>query len=145
MIKFLVSFLVLLPLFAQANTDFCEDHTPRTTATHGGEKYGLVVPGSKVKKAGSWSPKEMVSPPLATYKAYSLVQDWAVSNLPKFDGIEIRSVELVKYHCLVGFSKEEYWYYIVEYDPLLDGNKMYGSKNFVAVLMSGEVIGVESI
>ena len=145
MIKFIVSLLILLPLFAQANTEFCEDHTPRTTATNSGEKYGLIVPGSKVKKAGSWSPKEMVSPPLATYKAYSLVQDWAVNNLPKFDGIEIRSVELVKYHCLAGFFKEEYWYYVVEYDPLLDGNKMYGSKNFVAVLMSGEVIGVKSI
>jgi len=137
--------IVLLPLFAHATTRYCEDHTPRTTSTHDSEKYGLVVPGSKVEKAGSWSPKEMISPPLATYKAYSLVQDWAVNNLPKFDGIEIRSVELVKYHCLAGFSKQEYWYYVVEFDPLLDGNKMYGSKNLVAVLMSGEVIGVTSI
>lgn len=128
-----------------ATTEFCEDHTPRTTATHGGEKYALIVPGSKIEEAGSWSPDEMVSPPLATYKAYSLVQNWALNNLAKFDGVEIRSIELVKYHCLNGFSDNEYWYYVVEFDPLLEGNKMFGSKNFVAVLMSGDVIGVKRI
>ncbi|NMH58696.1 hypothetical protein [Alteromonas ponticola] len=145
MIKIFVILLTLIPLFVQANTEFCEDHTPRTTATHGGEKYGLIIPGSKIKKAGAWSPKKMIPPPLPTFDAYTLVKDWAVTSLPKFDGIEIRSIELVKYHCFGGFLEAEYWYYVIEYDPLLDGNKMFGSKNFVAVLMSGDVIGVKSI
>ena len=145
MIKILVLLLSIVPFIAHSNSNFCENHTPISTETMDGEKFGLVIPGSKIRKTQAWSPEEMVSPPLTTYGVYALVNDWAVYNLPKFDGIEIRSMELLKYACRSINSDKEYWYYIVEYYPLLDGNKMLGSNNYVGVLMSGEVIGVKSI
>ncbi|WP_416307265.1 hypothetical protein [Neptunicella sp. SCSIO 80796] len=143
--KFLLFTLFFMPALAMANTEYCEKHMVRSTRAETGDEYALIIPGSKIKDAGSWSPNSMTPAPLTAYQAHLLVSDWAVSNLPKFDGIEIRSIELVKYLCFAGLSSTEYWYYVVAYNPILDGNKMYGAKNVVAVLMSGEIIDVKRI
>lgn len=143
--KYLLFILFFIPALAMANTESCEKHMVRSTRAETGDEYALIIPGSKIKEAGSWSPKSMTLPSLTTYQAHLLVSDWAVSYLPKFDGIEIRSIELIKYLCFVGVSSAEYWYYVVAYNPVLDGNKMYGAKNVVAVLMSGEIIDVKRI
>jgi len=110
-------------------------------ATNGkdGEEIRMIIPGSKIVKAKSWEP-ELGEPPLSSVESYNIVKQWSVSNLVNFDGIEIEEVSLKKYGCSPHRSKKPYWYYQIEYSALIDGNILWGSANWLVVLMSGEVI-----
>ncbi|MEE8056476.1 MAG: hypothetical protein V3T17_01380 [Pseudomonadales bacterium] len=116
----------------------CEDFTPMSTRGQDGTEVKLVLPGSKVFSSTSWSP-EAGEPPLSISSVFQTANNWASENLAKYDHIVIESIALKKYGC-PNSNNKEYWYYMIDYSPSIDGQRLWGSGNWLSVLMSGEVI-----
>jgi hypothetical protein len=137
--KWIYVLAFLTPQLVFASTMDCENYTPSSSTSHDGKVTSLLLPGSKIFASPSWSPN-LGLPPLSVPEAFELVTDWAPDNLPRYDSIEIRSIEVRKYDCFVSGNNKPYWYYIVEYVPSIEGNRLYGGANYVSVMMSGEII-----
>ena len=133
----LILILIIMPTIVFARD--CEDHEARHITDMDGKTTILIVPRSKVVNGPQWSPKSS-NVPLSMNGAYELVKSWASTNLTRYDSIEVQSIKAERYGCWFGSSNKDYWYYVIEYSPVIDGNKLYGSGNLLAVLMSGEVV-----
>lgn len=114
----------------------CEDYSAMSSETENGEGYELYIPGSKVRAAGEWNP-DRSEVPIQINQVFQISNKWAKSNLSKFDSIKIETITLSKYGCPIGGN---YWFYIVDYSPIINGQKLWGDGNWFAVLMSKEVI-----
>ena len=136
--KWISYFLIFFANYSYAFSDRCEDYFPMSTRLEGGKEIKLLLPGSKVFKSPSWSPASG-EPPFSISSVFQSVTNWAADTLTRYDSVAIDSIALKKYGCSSDDPKE-YWYYIVEYSPSIEGNRFWGSGNWVAVLMSGEVI-----
>ncbi len=135
--KWIITLLTLFPLSTLASS-MCDDFAPMSTRGQDGVEIKLILSGSKVFSAPSWSPKSG-EPPLPISSVYQTASDWASDNLTKYDSIIIESIALKKYGC-PNSNNKEYWYYTIGYSPSIDGQRLWGSGNWLAVLMSGEVI-----
>jgi hypothetical protein len=106
------------------------------TLPDGGGKNELVIDSSKVEKTPQWTPG-VGEPPLMIGKATSIALSWGKKHFSRFDGVEIDRISLADSSCS-GEGKK--WYYIFEFTPVMAGNRMFGSGNWLAVLMDGSII-----
>ena len=134
--------LVFFTLAFSANAEFkfCEDFSPYSAKGNDGKETKLIIPGSKIFNSVGWQPELALEPSLSPLAVHDMAVQWAVNNLPKYDGVDITSISLKKYGCMPPNTQKKYWYYLVEYNPIINGNSMFGSGTWLAVLLSGEVI-----
>jgi hypothetical protein len=77
-------------------------------------------------------------PPIALIKATQIALQWAKLEYHRFDDVEINEINLRKSYCS---SLSDTWYYVIDFAPIIDGNRILGSGYFAAVLMDGTVVG----
>ena len=84
-----------------------------------------------------WVMKESGEPPLSLPGALKIARKWAATNYPQFDEVRIGRISLNERRC--GFSRG-HWFYVFDFDPVVDGNFQLGTEHFVVILMDGTVI-----
>lgn len=131
--------LVLLFLVAGSNAALaCSSDRPvLSTEKDDGTKVGLFISTSQIEATPEWNP-EAGEPPLSISTAYRLVQDWGEQEYARYDSVEVEDLRLSPYGCS---RVSDRWYYVIDLAPVIDGNKLWGSGNWAAVLMDGTVIG----
>jgi hypothetical protein len=134
MIKYLVLILVfLLPVKASVACD----GALVSTRTDDGKRIALKVSEEEIQAAPKWKISDG-EPPLSISQAYQAAIEWANERYKRYDSVKVRSLELKGYNCS---THSDRWLYVVEFQPVIDGNRLYGSGNWAAVLMDGKVIG----
>jgi hypothetical protein len=131
----------LMTLCFSASTFSCEDHAVVTTQRDDGTKIGLVVPNGRLKDAPVWKPEDG-EPPLSITAARDAVLKWAKDEYSRYDSVEISEISLKRSgYC----SSGEYWFYVFDLRPVIDGNTLWGGGNWAAVLMDETVIGTTEL
>jgi hypothetical protein len=139
MVKSLAPLLITLCLASAAcsppSVAFgCDDRPVMTTTDPDGNTTELFIPDDRLNKAPRWMPGQG-EPPLPVSKAISIAQAWAGKAYSRFDSVRINEVTLARAGC-----GEGQWYYRLDFSPVVDGNVLYGSGYWVAVLMDGTVV-----
>ncbi len=108
-----------------------------STQKDDGTKIGLFVSQAQIERTQSWTPAQG-EPPLGLAPAYQVVKQWWRAQNTRYDDVNVREITLRKYGCSLVADR---WYYVIDLNPVIDGNELWGSGNWVAVLMDGTVIG----
>src|SRR5215471_17395527 len=96
----------------------------------------FAITEEAASKLPQWSPTKDL-PPLSIAKATTLATEWVTKQHPKFDSVELRSIELEK----VGWGRyPNRWYYLLQFDPVIEGRKFFGGELLVAITMDGTVV-----
>ena len=136
--KLLIAFvLCAAPLTALAQAPFSCGSTPVVSTEDNGKRIELVLDGAAVAKTPKWSPAKG-EPPLSVSKAAAAALAWGKVRYKRYDSVEITELSLKQYSCS---RLSEHWYYQVEFTPIMEGNRLFGSGNWAAVLMDGTVVG----
>lgn len=137
--KFVPTLVVLISLtFGSASTFACSADRPvLSTKKDDGTQIGLFISNEQIKATPEWNPEEG-EPPLGVSEAYRLVKDWDKDAYSRYDSVEVDDFTLSKYGCSLVSDR---WYYVIDLAPVIDGNKLWGSGNWAAVLLDGTVIG----
>jgi hypothetical protein len=115
----------------------CGDHPVMTAMKDDGTAIGIVISEEQRKRSPTWN-IESGEPPLSISKAVAAAKAWGKKTYTRYDDVRIHSVSLSPIGC---FSVKDKWYYLVNFSPIIDGNSVYGSGYFAAVLMDGTVVG----
>lgn len=91
----------------------------------------------QIEGTQSWEMDETANPPLALNRALQIAQNWAAKNYPQFDEVRVGRISLHERRC--GFARGR-WFYVFDFDPVIDRKLQLGTEHFVAVLMDGTVI-----
>ena len=102
-----------------------------------GTRVELIVDSALVEKTPAWHPGQG-EPPLSLARAIEIGAAWGKDRYKRFDSVEIREISLRSMGCS---ALRDRWYYVVDFTPVMDGNRMFGSFNWAAVLFDGTVIG----
>jgi len=131
--------LVSVFLAAGANSAFaCSSDRPvLSTEKDDGTKVGLFISMTQIEATPEWNPEDG-EPPLSISTAYRLVKDWGNQEYARYDSVKVQGLRLTAYGCS---RVSDRWYYVIDLAPVIDGNKLWGSGNWAAVLMDGTVIG----
>ena len=119
----------------------CNDHPVLSTTKDDGTKVGIFISEEQIRGTPGWVP-EASEPPLPVSQAAELVKQWAEERYSRFDGVDIGSISLNRFVCRGG---KTHWYYIFHLRLKIDGNRLYGTGNFAAVLFDGTVIGPKEV
>lgn len=134
MIRYLVLILVfLLPV----NASLACDGALVSAKTDDGTRIALKVSEEEIRGAPKWKISDG-DPPLSITQAYQAAMEWAKEKYKRYDSVKIWSLELKGYNCS---THRDRWLYVVEFQPIIDGNRLFGSGNWAAILMDGKVIG----
>ena len=134
---FIVFLLGAISAAAYAEGPDCGDHPVMTTTKDDGTAVGIVITDDQRRKSPTWN-IESGEPPLSISKAIAAAKVWGKKTYTRFDDVRIHSVSLSSIGC---YSVKDKWYYLVNFSPIIDGNAVYGSGYFAAILMDGTVIG----
>lgn len=129
-----IGFLSSTQVLAQDHS--CGSHAMTTTTKADGSKLGLFISPAQISSSPAWKPGTG-EPPLPFSRAVQLALHWAKAEYKRFDDVQIRSVHVTSYGCP---SPENRWYYNVDFTPIMDGNPMFATGYFVAILMDGTII-----
>lgn len=113
------------------------DHPVLSTRKDDGTQIGLFISQSQMERTRAWNP-EQGEPPLSVSAAYRAVKEWGRQHYTRYDGVSVREFSLRKYGCSLVSDR---WYYVFDLNPVIDGNELWSSGNWAAVLMDGTVIG----
>lgn len=133
-----VAFLLgVISVAAKAGGPSCGDHPVMTTVKEDGTAIGIVITDEQRSRSPTWN-IESGEPPLSISKAVAVAKAWGKKTYTRYDDVRIHGVSLSSIGC---YSAKDKWYYLVNFSPIIDGNAIYGSGYFAAVLMDGTVIG----
>ena len=131
-------FLLFLVLISPTACGCGGEYRIMSTEKDDGTEISLIVNGSDFEAAPSWKPEEG-EPPLSITAARKAVLEWAKTKYTRFDSVDISEISLKNTgQCTGG---DERWLYVFDLRPVIEGNAMWGSGNWAAVLMDGTVIG----
>lgn len=114
-----------------------ENHPVMSTRKDDGTQIGLFISQAQIERTQAWKP-EQGEPPLSFSAAYRTVKEWGRQHYTRYDGVNVRELSLKKYGC--SFVSDR-WYYVFDLNPVIDGNELWSSGSWAAVLMDGTVIG----
>ncbi len=136
--KNMIKYLVLISFFLlPAKTLLACDGALVSTRTDDGKRIALKVSEEEIQAAPKWKISDG-EPPLSVTQAYQAAMEWAKEKYKRYDSVKVWSLALKGYNCS---THRDRWLYIVEFQPIIDGNHLYGSGNWAAILMDGKVIG----
>lgn len=119
------------------NAHACDKASVMSATDVDGRKLELLLDSAQVENTPQWSPGSS-EPPLSISQATEIAFTWAKERYDRFDVVEVREISLTSLGCV---SSRNHWYYIFDFVPVMDGNRMYGVGNWIAVLMDGTVVG----
>lgn len=101
------------------------------------KKIVLRVSESQIEQASSWTIKDG-EPPFSISQVYQAAKTWVKDKYSRYDDVEIDGIRIQPHGCSMHNNK---WLYVVDFNPTIDGNKLWGSGNWAAVLMDGTIVG----
>lgn len=133
------SALMVLALLFSGTVSACGGETYPIMSTHkdDGSKIGLFISRDQIEKTQAWTPGQE-EPPLSISTAYNTVKEWGRQHYTRYDDVKVQELSLKKYGCSLVSDR---WYYVFSLRPVIDGNELWSSGNWAAVLMDGTVIG----
>jgi hypothetical protein len=114
----------------------CGKHVVFGTTDETGRKIELILDSAVMQRTPAWNPQKG-EPPLSVSKASRAALMWAKTKYTRYDSVEISELMLTSYSC---HRVRDRWYYRFQFSPIIDGNRVSGWGNFVAVLMDGSVV-----
>lgn len=135
--KRIASFAIALCVIDAAASEGPCGLTPVLSAEQDGKRFQLVVDSAHVQKTPAWNPSKG-DPPLSFAELVTAAMAWAKERYKRYDSVTIREITLVEYGCS---RMQDRWYYRVDFSPVMDGKRLWGSGYFAAVLMDGTVVG----
>ena len=132
----IVCFFIITLLFS-SYAYACGDHPVMSTRKNDGTQIGLFISQQQIESTQKWSPQDG-EPPLGISAAYRIIKEWAETEYIRYDEVKIKEISLKPYGCSLVSSR---WYYVIDLNPIIEGNELWGSGNWVAVLMDGTIIG----
>ncbi|NVK39732.1 MAG: hypothetical protein HWE39_00685 [Oceanospirillaceae bacterium] len=139
--KLSIVFILGLSILISESAFACDDskHPVLSSRKNDGTKVGLFIQEDKIKNTEEWVP-DKGSPPFSITAAYKIIKEWAQEHYSRYDGVNVREISLKRYECS---SVPNLWYYLIDLNPVIDGNELWGPGNWAAVLMDGTVIGAK--
>ena len=131
-----LSILGMLLFSVEVSAYECGSSPFRTSENGKGVKVGLFIQNEDFVNSPKWS-LGSGEPPLSISKAASIISDWANQNYTKFDSMKISSITLQENGCLV---LKDHWIYVVDINPIIDGNELFGGGYMAAITMEGKII-----
>ncbi len=114
------------------------DTTVMTTTRDDGKTIRLMIAESQFAQAPKWKLGEG-EPPVSISQVREAALAWAESEYSRYDSVEISSISLRESGGCS--SNPRHWFYVVDFRPVIEGNRIWGSGNWAAVLLDGTVIG----
>jgi hypothetical protein len=93
------------------------------------EKTALKVP--------EWSPDKSGAPPLAIDRATALAKEWIKKKDPKSKGFDVSSIKMSR---IVWPGIENKWFYLFDFEHMIEGYGSTGADLFVVILMDGTIV-----
>jgi hypothetical protein len=124
-----------------AEEQSCGSQAMMTMTKADGSKLGLFIPPAQISSSPAWSP-EAGEPPLPVSKAVHLATEWAKKEYKRFDGVQVRGINLGTYGCP---TPKDRWYYTVHFVPVMETVPLLVPGYFVAILMDGTIIGPTAV
>jgi hypothetical protein len=90
----------------------------------------------QVSSSPVWDPAKD-SLPLSVPKAVSLAKVWLKQQHPKFDDLILRSIQIEPVSAARAKSR---WFYMLNFDPVVDGRAFWGGDLHAAILMDGTIV-----
>lgn len=119
----------------------CTNSAMISTTRDDGTRIGIVLPDDAAARTPEWESADS-EPPLALSRAMALSLEWAQKAYSRFDSVEISEISLRRLPCS---RNRDRWFYLVDFNPMIAGNRMYGTGNWAAVLMDGSVVGTQTL
>jgi hypothetical protein len=96
----------------------------------------VILERDAVSKCPEWQP-EKGWPPIPVDKALASARAKLKEQNPKVDDFELQEVALKSFR---DSRLPNRWYYVFDFDPVLDGNLLFGSMYYAVVLMDGTAL-----
>lgn len=134
----LLPILLLVLSCCSQSARACDDTPVMTGTKEDGTKVELILNSKQVAKTPAWRPGQG-EPPLSVARAIQLGSTWAKGHYKRFDSVDVERISLQSFgECS---NAQTHWYYVLEFTPVMDGNRFFGSFNWAAVLFDGTVVG----
>jgi len=99
--------------------------------------HNWEVPRKQYEALPRWTPADG-APPLAVNKALEIGSTWIKKRHPDVRQFDSSSLSFVRAGCCV--SGDERWFYRIDFQPVVSGQRMYGGHFIAVVLMNGTVV-----
>jgi hypothetical protein len=113
---------------------------PITLFGHGsgdGLMYQFEVPAERVEKLPGWNPSDR-PPPLPISTAVTTGETWIKARNPEIKQFELGAVTLSRVTWPSEFADR--WYYRIEFNPIVAGQRLYGGQFTAVILFDGSVV-----
>ena len=100
--------------------------------------YHWAVPWKKFLAQPKWAPASG-NPPLSIAKATEVAEAWIRKKNPDVKAFSVSSVALSVSHTWQG-EPEDRWYYKIEFQPIVSGQRLHGGQFMAVVLFDGTVV-----
>jgi hypothetical protein len=129
--------IAFISIVVAASTWAQPDVVSLSHVTSDGKTTIHKITASEAQKLPEWDPESGKPAPLELSTAIKLGKEWMKKKNPKMDDFTVGSISVEK----VGYgSIPNRWFYKVEFDPIVGGQKLFGSQFMAVVLMNGTVV-----
>jgi len=95
--------------------------------------FCFEAPISRVRTLPRWDEKG--EPPVSRGKAIEAGTEHLRAAYPRVERFELHSIELNRINVQVPAYQGDIWYYLIEYDGIVGGEKRYSATDYVAVVL----------
>lgn len=96
------------------------------------------APRGQYQALPRWTPASGEQPPLPIAKAVELGKVWIRKRYADVKHFEVTSVALMRAGCCV--AADERWFYRLQFEPVVGGQRMFGGRFVAVVLLDGTVV-----
>ena len=132
-----LAFVAALLTSISASAFECQDLPLMQLRLQDGNLVRIFALDEQIEGTQPWDMDETTNPPLALNRALKIAKNWAATNYKQFDEVRVGRISLHERRC--GFTRGR-WFYVFDFDPVVDRTLRLGTEHFVVVLMDGTVI-----
>ena len=105
--------------------------------------FCFEAPISRVQKLPRWDEKG--EPPVSRGKAMEVGAEHLRAAYPGVERFDLHRIDLNRINVRVPAYQGDIWYYLIEYDAIVGGDKRYSATDYVAVvLLDGKPVAKKS-
>ena len=138
-------FYLSLTLFAVVCAGISEAQTkPNITLyqmrTANGVNENFSITEKMAVKVPEWYPAKSSVPPLTIDRATNLAKEWIKKKDPKSKGFDVSSIKMSR---IVWPGIANKWFYLIDFERMIEGYGSTGEDIFVVILMDGTIVPSE--
>jgi hypothetical protein len=133
--------LLCVMLFLPASVPLAQTRGDVTLFAQGamnGPMHNWEITNQRFEAQPKWQPSNATLP-LSIPKALELAEAWIKKKNPEVKTFAVSSIALAPMGCCSN-SVQDRWYFRVEFNPVVGGQRLYGGQFIAAVLFDGSVV-----